>query len=159
MPDKTPDITITDAKDSAPKKRGRPAGSTNKTPASGPAADVAKAMATLDNAYNMVATGLVMFGLNQSAETWVDSAEQLKATNKDALTASPKVAAYIANAGTAGGAGTLLLTHGMAFAGLAKIVNSELAERRAAREPKQDSYEPSGIVDENRRDPTLIPGL
>ena len=155
MADKTPDITITDANDT-PKRRGRPPGSTNKVPTSGPAADVIKAMATLDNAYNMVATGLFMFGLSESANMWIDSAEQLKATNKDALTAAPKLAKYIANAGTAGGAGTLLLTHGMAFAGLAKIVTVELAARRDAKAKVEESAVAESV---SSHDPTLIPGL
>jgi hypothetical protein len=95
-------------------------------------------MSTLDSAYNLIATGLVIAGLEQTAVEWADSAEQLKSTNEDALKASPKLARMIANAGSTGGGATLLLTHGMALAGLFKTAQRELVSKREqAREAAQ----------------------
>lgn len=131
MSDTAPKFSIDD---DAPKRSpGRPKGSTaaNKLAATATPADVKKAMATLESAYNLVATGLTLFGLEKSAEDWINSAEQLARSNEDALKASPALAKRIASAGSTGGAATFLVTHAMAFASLAGVLRSELADKRA----------------------------
>lgn len=137
MSDTAPKITIS----ADPPKRGpgrprkedaapRPVvASSTATPA-----DVKKALATLDSAYNLVATGLVVMGLDRSANEWVDSAEQLKKTNEDALKASPKLAKAIASTGSTGGSLTFMVTHSMAVFGLFRVVQSELQDRAMTRE-------------------------
>lgn len=137
MADKPPTFVIEDDEPQPKRGPGRPrkdassAPSTPRTTATAINADVRKAMATLDSGYNLVATGLTLFGLTKSAEDWISSAEQLKATNEDALKASPKLAKAIANAGSTGGAATFLLTHGMALASLFGVLRSEIADKRA----------------------------
>jgi hypothetical protein len=120
--------------DDEPKRgRGRPAtgAAAPKVTVTATTQDVKKAMATLDSGYNLVATGLMLFGLERSAAEWADSAEQLKLTNEDALKASPKLAKAIASAGSTGGSATFLVTHGMALFGLFTTLRSELADKRA----------------------------
>lgn len=149
-------FTINDAKD-APKNERKPRVAQTATPkatVSAATADVKKAMATLDSAYNMVATGFVMFGLTETGNAWIDAAEQLKLTNEDALKASPKLAKAIAGAGSTGGAATFILTHAMALAGVFGALRKELAERRVTAETEQSFEQPVS----RDYDPTLIPG-
>lgn len=137
MSDSPPVFRIEDDEPQPKRGPGRPRKDANSSaPAPKPTAtalnaDVRKAMATLDSGYNLVATGLTLFGLTESAKDWINSAEQLKATNEDALKASPKLAKAIANAGSTGGAATFLLTHGMAFASLFSVLRAEIADKRA----------------------------
>jgi len=138
----------------APKKRGpgRPKGSTNAAKnASATAADVRQAMATLESLYDFTAAGLVMFGFNDSAASWVESAARLKATNEDALKAAPKLAATIARMGQTGGTATFIIAHVMAVSSLLRSVQGEVAERRraaaeAAERPDNVSDFPGGVA-------------
>ncbi|QWY84664.1 hypothetical protein SEA_BADULIA_11 [Microbacterium phage Badulia] len=165
MSDTAPKFTVSTAPTDKPAKRGpgRPPGSTNKTkePATVTKAEVDKAMATLESSYNLITTGLVMFGLTDSATVWVESSAELEKTNRDALTASPKITKAIIQTGNTGGSFTFLLTHGMAFAGLAKAVNIELAARRAsaAQEARKDAGEEFSAAPPADVDPAFIPGL
>ncbi|UVG34187.1 hypothetical protein SEA_LUZDEMUNDO_11 [Microbacterium phage LuzDeMundo] len=166
MTDTAPKFTVSTAPADKPAKRGpgRPPGSTNKAtkePATVTKAEVDKAMATLESSYNLITTGLVMFGLTDSATAWVESSEELNKTNRDALTASPKITKAIIQTGNTGGSFTFLLTHGMAFAGLAKAVNIELAARRAsaAQEARKDAGDEFNIAPPADVDPAFIPGL
>lgn len=132
---------------------GRPKGATAaKTTATASNAEIKQAMATLESFYNIVATGLLLTGMHSTLAEWTTSAEQLKATNEDALKAAPKLAHWIANAGSTGGSATFVLTHGMAFAGIAGVARTELAARRealqeAARKSAQET------------NPDYVPGL
>ena len=146
---------------SATPKRGpgRPKGSTTTTPNNTVVnRDVKQAMATLDSFYNIVSTGLLMTGLHETMGEWSSSAEQLKTTNEDALKAAPKLAKWIANAGTTGGSATFILTHGMAFAGVFAIARKELASKVKAQPTAEDT--PSDPTDPAERsadyDPTYI---
>jgi hypothetical protein len=148
LTDTTPNFTISSL-DSQTKKRGRPAGSKNKSTTPPTAtqvnADIKQALATLETAYNLIATGLVMTGLNHSLESWIESAEGLKKSNEDALRAAPKLAHWIANAGSTGGAATFVITHGMAFATLYSVAREELSERRA-QNVSRETFTPDDAV-------------
>jgi len=151
-------FTINDAKPElkADRKPRVNASAAPKTaPTAGTPADVKKAMATLDSAYNMVATGLMVFGLPDTANVWIESAEQLKVSNEDALKASPKLAKAIASAGSTGGAATLIITHVMAFASVFAVMRAEMQAKRGE---DVTSFEPA-TQGNNERDFTLIPGL
>lgn len=160
MVDNVPTFTINDAKD-VPKADRKPRTTPvreTKTTAPATPAEVKKALATLDSAYNMIATGLLMFGLNDTLAAWQESAGQLQATNEDALKASPKLAKWIANVGSTGGAATFILTHGLAFATVARVATSELTARREANEAAQRTAPQFTTAQDTDRDPTLIPG-
>jgi hypothetical protein len=109
-------------------------------------------MATLDSFYNLIATGLMMTGLHVTMKEWVDGAESLKLSNEDALKAAPKLASWIANAGSTGGATTFILTHGMVLAGVVTTARTELTERRTAAATESQA-------DTAPTDPSYIPGL
>lgn len=164
MSDTPPKFTVS-VEDKPPVKRGpgRPPGSRNKTTPAGTVskADVDKAMAVLDSGYNLITTGLVIMGLTDTATSWIDSAESLNKSNRDALTASPKVTKAIISSGDVGGSLTFFITHGMALAGLARSVTVELAARRAARDAERLANEPQPPVTQPPadRDPAYIPGL
>lgn len=129
--DKAPQLTIP----SPPKRgRGRPAKEDTAPrtvkPSATPTADVKKAMSTLDSAYTMIATGLMVLGLDKTAAEWVDTSEQLNKTNEAALIAAPKLAKRIASAGETGGGAQFFVTHALAIAGVVRIAQGELTERR-----------------------------
>lgn len=136
--------TDTAPKSAAPKKRGRPPGSTNaaKT-ATATAADVRQAMATLESAYDFTTVALTMFGFTSTAVAWVESANRLKATNEDALKAAPKLAASIARMGQVGGTTAFMVSHIMAVGGLIRGVQSEILQRRA----EADAERPDNVTD------------
>lgn len=128
--------------DSAPKRRGRPPGSTNKNPANATAsADVKNAMSTLDNAYDLIGMGLMLAGLTNTATAWISSAEGLRATNESALKSAPKLARAIANIGSTGGAATLIISHAVAIYGVINVARTELAERRENAETSTNGTE------------------
>lgn len=109
---------------------GRPPGSANKAPsksATAAKADVDQALATMESLYTATTIGLTMFGLVETAEDWIAKAEELQKTNREALTAAPRLAASIAKAGQVGGAGMFFGAHAIALFGL---VNSARAEMR-----------------------------
>lgn len=127
--------TDTAPKSAAPKKRGRPAGSTNAAKsASATASDVRQAMATLESLYDFTTVGLTMFGFTTTAEQWVAQSAHLKATNEDALKAAPKLAASIARMGQVGGTTAFMVAHVMAVGNLVRSVQAEVFARRAAAE-------------------------
>lgn len=117
----------------APKRRGRPPGSTNKAktaPSATDAATLKQALATMESLYSVTTAGLLMFGLTETATAWAASTEDLTKTNEDALKAAPRLAKAIANAGSVGGATTFVVAHVMAIAGVMRIASNELAARR-----------------------------
>jgi len=132
MADTPPKIVV---EDSPPAKRGpgRPKGSTNKatTPIAADTRDVKKALATLNGAYNLIATGMMALGLTETAKAWAETAEDLNKTNADALQAAPKLARMIAAGGSVGGAGTFLVTHFMAVASISTLARKEYLDRKA----------------------------
>ena len=143
MTDQAPDFKLTDT----PPKRGpgrpRKDGTSAKPSTAASAADVKKALATLDSAYDLIATGLLIAGFTDSAKSWVDSVANLQASNAAALNASPALARSISRVGSTGGAMTFYVTNGMALAGVYKSVMAELAERRLAREAEESLKEPA----------------
>ena len=167
MSDTAPKFTVNDSGAATPPRRGRPPGSKNKTTATGTVskADVDKAMAVLESGYNLITTGLVIAGLTDTATSWIESADSLNKSNRDALTASPKVTKAIISSGDVGGSLTFFITHGMAFAGLARSVSVELAARRAARDAERianENVQSGGSVQNPASpdyDPSYIPGL
>lgn len=157
MTDTAPTFSISETP-TTNKRRGRPPGSTNKPKGAVTKADVDAAMSTLESGYNLITTGLVMFGFTDTATAWAESAAELSKTNRDALTASPRIVKAIISTGETGGSVTFFLTHGMAVAGLVKSFNGELAARRAERaanepQPEAPAYDP------RQDDPSYIPGL
>lgn len=121
---------------------GRPKGSGTKTASAGPATDVKKALATLNSAYNLIATGLMAAGMTKTAEVWAETAADLAKTNEDALNASPKLAKMLASTGSLGGTSTFIVTHVMAATSVAVVARNELAERRAAKAGEEDNVTP-----------------
>lgn len=162
-PNLTGKITVETGEKRGP---GRPKGSTTKSAptATAVSADVRAAKATLESMYKVVGIGLATAGLTRSAEAWIEQTETLSASNEDALKSSPKLAKWLANVGSTGGAATLILMHGMAAATVVSIARAELAERRPAQAPQQPDYNGFGNYDapitqeQPYRDPTLIPG-
>lgn len=145
-----------------PPKRGpgRPKGSRNKTTAaptaSGTAADIRQAMATLDSVYDMASVGLLMLGLPDTATAWADASTNLRKTNEDALKASPRLARAIARAGSTGGAGAFFITHIVALASVMSVGRGELAERQAAKEAAtSQATQETNVTDISSR----IPGM
>jgi len=127
---------------------GRPKGSTNKPRATASATDAAtlkQALASLDSLYDFTTLGLTMFGFAETASEWVTAAESLRATNEDALKASPRLAQAIARAGSVGGATTFFIAHAVALGGVMRSAQAELRARNVATEPKTSD------------DPTVIP--
>lgn len=167
MSDTAPKFTVNDSGTTPPRRGpGRPPGSKNKTTSTGVTrAEVDKAMAVLESGYNLITTGLVIAGLTDTATSWIESAESLNKSNRDALTASPKVVKAIISSGDVGGSLTFFITHGMALAGLARAMNVELAARRAARAAEQIANENAQTVASAQNpaspdyDPSYIPGL
>lgn len=165
MSDTAPKFTVADSATPPRRGPGRPPGSKNKTTASVSKADVDKAMAVLESGYNLITTGLVIAGLTDSATAWIDSAESLNKSNRDALTASPKITKAIISSGDAGGSLTFFITHGMALAGLARAVTTELAARRAEREKERMENSPEPPIPSMANphspdyDPSYVPGL
>ena len=146
---------------------GRPKGSTTKSAptATAVSADVRAAKATLESMYKVVGIGLMAAGLTRTAEAWVDQVETLSASNEDALKSSPKLAKWLANVGSTGGAATLIIMHGMAAVSVVSVARDELAERRPTKPVPQEPDYASGPYGEfipnngeQFRDPTLIPG-
>lgn len=140
----------------APQKRGpgRPRGSSNaKKPAAGSTDQktLTQALATMDSLYDLASGGLMLIGLPATAQSWVEQAERLKASNKETLKASPKLAASIANAGSVGGATTFFVAHAMALGTVAMIARQELALRRAQYDAEAEA---ARAADD---DPTRIP--
>lgn len=126
-----------------PAKRGpgRPKGSRNKTApatATGTAADIRQAIATLESMYDLAAMGLMLAGLTETATAWVAATDDLKRTNEDALKAAPRLAKAIARVGSTGGSATFFLTHGVAFAGVFATARTEFAAKRAERAEAPD---------------------
>ena len=163
--DKAPNLDGAPLSFEVPKRGpGRPAGSKTKSAptATQVSADVRAAKATLESMYKIVGLGLMTFGLTRSAEEWMEQTTTLSAANEDALKASPKLAKWLANAGSTGGATTLIVMHGMAIANVAGIAREELAERRPAQPRAQEPVQGATVSDfttgEPYRDPTLIPG-
>lgn len=157
MPEDTPPAFTLEG--TAKRGPGRPKGATTKTAPTATAvnADVRQALATLESMYKVVGLGLMMVGPATAVE-WMEQTEKLKETNEDALKAAPKLAKWIANTGTAGGAATFLLAHGMAFASVAGVARGELREKAQERAANRPEQQETSQFAENR-DPTLIPGM
>jgi len=159
-------FTINDTK-TAP--RGRPPGSRNKTTpptsqkSATPTADVRQALATLESAYKMVALGLVMTGMHETATEWANRTEALKETNADALASAPKLAKMIAGAGTTGGTAAFIFAHVMALGSVVAVGRAELMAKavdKPQREPRRtETGDIPGAPLPDSGDPTLIPGL
>lgn len=143
MPDKAPvgtepiTIEVNAPADTTPKRRGRPPGSVNKPANATASNDVKNAMSALDNAYNLIAMGLTIAGLTDTATAWAMAAEGLRASNENALKSAPKLAKAIANVGSTGGAATLIISHAVAFYGVVNVARSELQERRDNEPPAE----------------------
>lgn len=106
--------------------RGRPKGSTNAArSATAVNADVKQALASLDMLYELVATGLLMWGKPQTATVWASKSQSLRETNENALKAAPKLAKMLATAGSTSGTITFLTTHVVAFGALAVTLQLE----------------------------------
>ena len=161
MSDTPPKITISDAPPKPERKSvASPRVSAPKTSGTGNLSlDVKKAMATLESGYNLISMGLLLGGLPESAIEWNESAENLKATNAEALSAAPKLAKAIASAGGTGGSAAFIVTHGMALLALSRIATAEITAKRKDK-PKpnvsRETFQPE--PDEPRVDPTRIPG-
>lgn len=142
MADTPPKVTVS----VEPEKRGpgRPKGSTSAPKSAGPATDVKKALATLNSAYNLIATGLMAAGLEKTASAWAETAADLSKTNEDALNSSPKLAKMLASTGEVGGSGAFIVTHTMATFSMMMIARAELAERREAKRAAEESID--GVI-------------
>jgi hypothetical protein len=114
---------------------GRPPGSTKA--AASATNDVRQAMASLDMLYEIIATGLLMWGKPVTAQVWQDKSATLRDTNENALKASPKLAKFLAGAGQTSGAITFLTTHAVAFGAVAMTLQLESSSQRP--EPSESS--------------------
>jgi hypothetical protein len=130
------------------KPRGRPPGSKTKTAptATQVNADVRQALATLESMYNMVSTGLLLGGFMDTFAVWQEQADKLSKTNEDALKSAPKLAAWIARAGSTGGAATLIIGHGMAAFAVAGTLRGELVERQKRATPPASQDGTDGTI-------------
>lgn len=132
----------------APIKRGpgRPKGSTKAAKATvTTSADVKAALASLDMVYELIGTGLLIWGKPASLSVWQSKSATLRESNENALKAAPKLAKFLASAGSTGGAITLLTTHAVAFGALAMTLQIEIAMGREEGEPANDDTAP-GVV-------------
>lgn len=90
------------------------------------AKDVERAVAMMDTLYALMADGFELFGLEETGAKWQSATTKLRRTNKDSLSASPKLARQIANIGEGGGATTFFLAHAIAIATLYPVAAKEM---------------------------------
>lgn len=95
--------------------------------------DVDRAVAMLDTMYELISDGFELFGLEETHEKWGSAVTKLRRTNRDSLSASPKLAKQIANLGEGGGATTFFIAHIVAFGTLYPTARRELAANLADR--------------------------
>ena len=120
----------------APRKRGRPAGSTNANPSAPKTnSDVEQALATLETAYQFMAIGLTMFGAVNAASDLAGKIDALQDSNRGFLIADKKLAQQIARAGSASGRAGFMITNLVAFAPVVMTAVSELSAKRIAAKP------------------------
>ena len=128
----------------APRKRGRPAGSTNANPSAPKTnSDVEQALATLETAYQFMAIGLTMFGAVNAASDLAGKIDALQDSNRGFLIADKKLAQQIAKAGSASGRAGFMITNLVAFAPVVITAVSELSAKRVAAKPVKPTPAPA----------------
>jgi hypothetical protein len=121
----------------APRKRGRPAGSTNNANSAPKTnSDVEQALATLETAYQFMAIGLTMFGAVQAAGDLASKIDALQDSNRGFLIADKRLAQQIAKAGSASGRAGFMITNLVAFAPVVMTAVTELSAKRVASKPQ-----------------------
>lgn len=95
---------------------------------------VEKAVAVMNNVYRAAGVGLVFAQLPQTAEKLADEKDGLEAANREAFTASPKLAEFIGNAGNVSTIATFFVAHGFALVNIVGTARQETAAKRRERE-------------------------
>jgi hypothetical protein len=139
----TPPKPIT-ANQDQPKKRGRPAGTTNTSKAS---TEVEQALATLETGYQFVVLGLTMVGAPQAAADLAEKIDFIQEQNKGFLTADRKLAQRIANVGSASGRAGFVVTNFIALAPVVLTATKEIQARRPVKVTPNVSRETQPTTD------------
>lgn len=113
-----------------PRKPGRPKGTTAAAKGS---KDVESALAVLETAYTLIATGLMAIGAPNAASDLVEKIATVQDQNRGFLNADPKLAAQISKIGQSTGRGGFLIVNAMALVPVITSASSELMEKRRAR--------------------------
>lgn len=111
-------------------KGGRPRGTTNAAKSS---KDVESALAVLETAYTLIATGLMAIGAPNSASDLVEKIPHVQEQNRGFLNADPKLAAQISKIGQSTGRGGFLVVNAMALVPVITGAASEVQARRRAK--------------------------
>jgi hypothetical protein len=121
-----------------PRRPGRPKGTT--TAAKG-SKDVESALAVLETAYTLIATGLMAVGAPNSASELVSKIATVQDQNRGFLNADPKLAAQISKIGQSTGRGGFLIVNAMALVPVITGASSEIMAKRRARnvEPMEEN--------------------
>lgn len=86
---------------------------------------VDRAVGVMNNLYSAVGVGLVFLQLPASAEILADEKATLEKANREAFQASPKLAEFIANAGSVSSIATFVVAHVMTGLQIANSVRKE----------------------------------
>jgi hypothetical protein len=114
-----------------PKNRGgRPRGTTNAAKSS---KDVESALAVLDTAYTLIATGLMAVGAPNAASELVEKIAVVQEQNRGFLNADQKLAQQIAKIGQSTGRGGFLVVNAMALVPVITGAASEIQAKRRSR--------------------------
>lgn len=115
---------------------GRPKGATVAAKSS---KDVEAALAVLETAYTLIATGLMAVGAPNSASDLVDKIATVQEQNRGFLTADLKLAQQIAKIGQSTGRGGFLIVNAMALVPVITGASNEIMAKR--RKPVQVEQE------------------
>lgn len=114
--------------EATPKKRGRPAGTSNQNKSS---SEVEQALATLETAYGFICLGLTMVGAPNAGAELANKVEFLQEQNRGYLTADRKLAQQISKVGSASGRAGFVITNLVGFAPVVMIALKEIQDKRA----------------------------
>lgn len=114
--------------EATPKKRGRPAGTSNQNKSS---TEVEQALATLETAYQFICLGLTMVGAPNAGAELASKVEFLQEQNRGYLTADRKLAQQISKVGSASGRAGFVITNLVGFAPVVMLALKEVQDRRA----------------------------
>lgn len=89
--------------------------------------NVAAALSTMESAYSALSMGALLINKPVTAELIARGSEQWQASNRQAFESSPKLAATIANVGSASGVATFAITNIVAFGSILITMRREAA--------------------------------
>lgn len=137
-PRKIPDGTTTSAT-----PRTTPAGSRTDP-------NINQAVNVLATAYDLIVTGLTLFGAHHAAHELSEKIPAVQVQNRQFLTADPKLAQRIANIGSSTGRAGFLITNLTMLVGVGVTAAAEIGAQRAAAtppRPKPTPAEPRTVFD------------